>query len=108
MTDVLPVVFVEADQDLVVELIGRHGERSHVRRKLEQSGQAFDVDETKTAGKRSRRSVFVRGGEDESPLAEGRNVDVIRIRLQASLLERLRRCTRRSRGRTSARCFGRP
>jgi hypothetical protein len=59
MTDVLPVVFVSADEDLAVEFIGRHGKRRHVRRKLEQSGQAFNIDETKPAGERNWRSVFV-------------------------------------------------
>ena len=32
----------------------------------------------------------MRAGEDEAPFAETRNIDVIRIRLQAGLLERLR------------------
>src|SRR5271169_2953654 len=90
MTDVLPIVFVHADEDLAVQLIGRHGERGHVRRKLEESGQAFDVDETEATGQRSWRNIFVSGREDKAPLAEARNVHVIWIRLQASLLERLR------------------
>src|SRR5580704_2097726 len=90
MTDVLPVVFVGADEDLAIELIGRHGKRSHIRRELKEGRQAFYVDEAETAGKRSGRSVFVRASEDESPLTETGDVDVIGIRFEAGLLERLR------------------
>ena len=90
MTDVLPIVFVGADEDLAVQLIGRHRKRGHVGRKLKESGQTFDVDETETSGKRSWWSVFVSRGKDESPLAEARDVDVIRIGLQTGLLECLR------------------
>ena len=35
MADVFPVLVVEANQDLVVELVGRDGERGHVGRELE-------------------------------------------------------------------------
>ena len=90
MTDVLPVVFIGADEDLAIQLVGRHGKWGHVRRELEERGHAFDADETEAAGERRWRSVFVRGGEDEAPLAEGRDVNVIGIRLQAGLFEGLR------------------
>ena len=89
MTDVLPVVFVGADENLAIQLIGWHGKRRHVRRKLKESRQTFDVDETETAGKRNGWSVFVRGREDEAPLAKTWNIDVIGMRLKAGLLERL-------------------
>ncbi len=46
MTDVLPVVFISADKDLAVELVGGHGERRHVWRKLKKSGKAIHADET--------------------------------------------------------------
>ena len=77
MTDVLPVVFVGADEHLVVQLIGGHGERGHVGRELKESGQAFDVEETKTVGNACWRTVLVCAGKDESPLAKRRNVDVV-------------------------------
>src|SRR5580692_7926698 len=90
MTDVLPVVFVGADEDLVIQLIGRHGQRGHVRRKLEKSGQAFDAKETKTARKCGGRGVFVLSGKNKSPFSEARDVHVVRIRLKAGLLESFR------------------
>ena len=50
MADVFPVLIVEADQDLVVELIGRNGERGHVGRELEERGDALCVDEAEAGG----------------------------------------------------------
>ena len=35
MADIFPVLVVEADENLVVELVRRDGERGHVWRKLE-------------------------------------------------------------------------
>src|ERR1700737_586585 len=90
MTDVLPVVFVGADEDLAVELIGGHGERRHVRRKLKKRGKAVHTDETQSRRERFGSSVFVRAGQDEAPFAEGGDVDVVGIGLQAGLLQRLR------------------
>ena len=50
MTDVLPVVFVSADEDLAVELVGGHGKRGHVRGKLKKRWEAFHTDETQSGG----------------------------------------------------------
>ena len=59
MADVFPVLVVEADQDLVVELVGRDGERGHVGRELEEGGEVFYVDEAEAGGEISRRSIVV-------------------------------------------------
>lgn len=51
MRDVLPVVVVGADENLIVQLIGWHGERSHVGRELEEGGEPIDAEETETGRK---------------------------------------------------------
>src|SRR5437879_1750762 len=89
MTDVLPVVFVSADEDLAVELVGGHGKRRHVRRKLKERGKTIHTGETQSGRKRLGRSVMVSASQDEAPLAERGNVDVIGIDLQACFLQRL-------------------
>src|SRR6266446_1907869 len=86
MTDVLPVVLVDADEDLAVELISGHGERRHVRRKLKKRGKAVYTDETQSGGEGLGRSVIVRARQDEAPFAEGGDVDVIGIGLPGGLL----------------------
>ncbi len=53
-------------------------------------GDAFYVDEAEAAGERRWRSVVVLRGEDETPLAERGDVDVVRICFQAGLLQRVR------------------
>src|SRR5713101_9914657 len=90
MTDVLPVVLVDADEDLAVELIGRHGERRHVRRKLKKRGKAVYTNETQSGGEGLGRSVIVGARQDEAPFAEGGDVDVIGIGLQAGLIQSMR------------------
>ena len=85
MTDVLPVVLVGADEDLAVELIGGHGERRHIRRKLKKRGKAVHTDETQTDGERCGKSVFVLAGEDETPFAERGNIDVVGIGFEPGL-----------------------
>jgi|SRR5579872_5120103 len=87
MADVFPVLVVEADQDLVVELVGRDGEWRHVGWKLEERGEPSYVDEAETSGQRCRRIVVVLRCEDETPFAEGWDVDVVRISLEAGLFE---------------------
>src|ERR1700684_3002584 len=106
MTDVLPVVFVGADEDLAIKLIWRHGERGHVGRKLEESRQTFCVDEAEAARKRSRRDVLVRTGQDEAPLAKTRDVDVIRIGSEASFFERFSDAPERVAGGPAGGAFG--
>src|SRR5258708_6628730 len=90
MTDVLPVVLIGADEDLAVELVGGHGERRHVRRKLKKRGEAVHTNETQSGRERFGSSVFVHAGQDEAPFAEGGDVNVVGISLQAGLLQRLR------------------
>ena len=85
MSDVLPIVVVGVDENLAVELIGRHVERSHIRGKLEQCRETIGAEETKASGEGSRRNVFVSAGKDEAPFAEGGDVDVVRKGLQAGL-----------------------
>src|SRR5258708_2164565 len=89
MTDVLPVVLIGADENLAVELVGGHGERRHVRRELKERGKAIHTDETKAWRQRLWRNEIVSAGEDETPFAERRDIDVVGIGLQAGLLERL-------------------
>src|SRR6266852_49804 len=95
MIDVLPVVLISADEHLVVELVWRHRERRHVRRKLEKGREAVSAKEAQSGRKRSRRSVPMRGGENEAPLAERRDVDVVWISLQPRLLQSLHDATER-------------
>ena len=66
-------------------VIGRH-----VGRELEHRGMPFTSMKRRPDGKRNRRRVIVGGGEHESPFAEGGNVDVVRIGVEAGLLEVLR------------------
>src|SRR5438552_2330181 len=69
MTDVLPVVLVGTDKHLAVELIGGHGERRHVRRKLKERRKAVHTHKTQTGGERSDLSLsFVNMGLDEKIL----------------------------------------
>src|SRR5580693_6854978 len=89
MADVFPVLVVEADEDLVVELVWWDGERGHVGGKLEERGDTFCVDEAEAGWKQSWRRVVVLRGEDEAPFAEGGDVDVVGIRLEAGLFERV-------------------
>src|SRR5213592_206522 len=89
MTDVLPVVFVSADKNLAVEMVRGHGKRRHVRRKLKERGKSIYAKETQSSGKRLGQGVIVSTRQDKSPFAEGGDVDVIRIWLQAGLFQRL-------------------
>src|SRR5438046_9803305 len=89
MTDVLPVVLVGTDQHLAVELIGGHGERRHVRRKLKERGKAVHTHKTQTAGERRGKLVFVHAGEHKTPFAERGDVDMVGMDLEASLFQRL-------------------
>src|SRR5258708_40080224 len=96
MTDVLPVVLIGADEDLAVQLIGGHGERRHVWRKLKQRGKSFDIDETQSGGGRLGGSVFVRTGQDEPPRAERGNIHMGGKSFQSRLLQSLRNTTERN------------
>src|SRR5437660_2471217 len=89
MTDVLPVVLVGTDKHLAVELIGGHGERRHVRRKLKERRKAVHTHKTQTGGERRGRLVFVPAGEYKTPFAERGDVDMVGMRLEASLFQRL-------------------
>src|SRR5438046_3963267 len=89
MTDVLPVVFVSADKNLAVEMVRGHGKRRHVRRKLKERGKSIYAKEAQSSGKRLGQGVIVSTRQDKSPFAEGGDVDVIRIGLQAGLFQRL-------------------
>src|SRR5207245_7503692 len=89
MSDVLPVVLISADEHLVVELVWRHRERRHVGRKLEEGRETVGIKEAQSGRKRSGRSVPMRGGENEAPFAEGRNIDVVGMGLQAGLIQGL-------------------
>src|SRR5215813_3941030 len=89
MADVFPVLVVEADEDLVVELVGWDGQGRHVGWELEEGGDAFYVDEAEAGGERSWWEVVVLGCEDEAPFAERGDVDVVRISFEAGLFERV-------------------
>src|SRR5437867_3126128 len=89
MSDVLPVILISADEHLVVELVWRHRERCHVGRKLEEGREAVGVKEAQSGRKQCGRSVPMGGGENEAPLAERWDVDVVWISLQPRLLQSL-------------------
>src|SRR5215469_8165848 len=90
MADVLPVLVVKAHQDLVVEVIGGHRKRGHIGRKLEEVLKTSNVDEAKSAWNRGWELIFVPSGEHKSPLAEGRNIDVVGVDSEPGLLDGLR------------------
>src|SRR5580692_13217780 len=90
MTDVLPVLIVGSYQNLIVQAIGRHGYGRHVGWKLKHRGQPGDGDEAQAEGQGSGKLEVTMAGDYESPFAERRDIHVIRIGLQARLLERLR------------------
>src|SRR5947208_16160975 len=87
MTDVLPVVFVSANENLALELVSGHGDRSHVRRKLKECWEVGYANEAQSGGKRLGRSVIVSATQHGPPLPEGGDADVLAISLQAGLLQ---------------------
>src|SRR6185369_10503620 len=64
--------------------------RSHVRWELKQCGQPFRIDKSQSLGKGGWGRIAVGAGDDESPLAERGNIDVIGISPESSVLDCLR------------------
>src|SRR5215469_11619280 len=87
MTDVLPVLIVGANENLIVQAIGRHEHGRHVGWKLEHRRKSSNADKVKSCGQGGRELEIAMSGDDEPPLSERWNIDVIGIGLQTRLLQ---------------------
>jgi len=47
------------NQNLIIQAIRRHSERSHIGRKLKKTGKVLDVDESESGRNGFRELVFV-------------------------------------------------